>query len=280
MGMVERLRRLWKQGLAGRGDRFIARHRRSVPMRWLACGSEAYLRAYKNRNYDQWTNGEGWLLATLCGTSVRCLFDVGASVGDWTATARGMSPQAVVHCFEAAPQTAARLRRRFAADARVVVNAVGLADHGGEIRLRHFPDAVGFTTSVADYPRDLPHIEVTAPVTTGDDYVDRQGIEAIDLLKIDVEGGEPQVLRGFERSFVAGRIAAVQFEYGRVNILTRFLLKDFYEFFDGHGFTVGKLYPNYLDLRAYRLEDEDFVGPNFVAVRRDRQDLLDRLVPR
>ncbi len=267
------LERLEPRHIGAAADRFIAAHRRSAWLRFLARGCRAYLRAYKNFNYDHAYNGESWALARLGGPSTRCIFDVGANVGDWTSAARAASPNAVIHCFEVVPETAERLRRRFAGEARVIVNPVGLSDHSGEVRLKHFPDAVNLTT-IADYPRDFPHQTLIAEVTTGDEYVAKHGVEEIDFLKIDVEGAEPEVLRGFERTLAAGRVAAVQFEYGRVNILTRHLLKDFYDFFSSRGYLVGKLYPNYLDVRPYRLEDEDFVGPNFMAIRRERTDLL------
>ncbi len=41
---------------------------------------------------------------------------------------------------------------------------------------------------------------------------------------------------------------------------------------------VGKLYPNHVHFRGYDLRrDEDFIGPNFVAVHRGRRDLLEAL---
>ena len=43
--------------------------------------------------------------------------------------------------------------------------------------------------------------------------------------------------------------------------MTHFLLYDFYEFFETRGYVVGKIYPNYVDFRAYDLNDEDFLGP-------------------
>jgi len=57
----------------------------------------------------------------------------------------------------------------------------------------------------------------------------------------------------------------VQFEYGRVNILTHFLLRDFYELFARFGYVVGKIYPDHVDFRSYDLGDEDFLGPNYFA---------------
>ncbi|MFM9971903.1 MAG: hypothetical protein ACKVQK_26275 [Burkholderiales bacterium] len=42
-------------------------------------------------------------------------------------------------------------------------------------------------------------------------------------------------------------------------------------------YLLGKLYPDHVDFRAYQLEDEDFLGPNYVAVRQGRGDLIEAL---
>jgi hypothetical protein len=57
----------------------------------------------------------------------------------------------------------------------------------------------------------------------------------------------------------------VQFEYGLKNIVTKFLLRDFYAYFEARGYKVGKLFPTSVRFREYRFEDEDFLGPNYVA---------------
>ena len=54
----------------------------------------------------------------------------------------------------------------------------------------------------------------------------RDADPGIDLLKPDTEGAEHLVLRGFDGALARSRTAAVQFEYGRVNAVTGFLLRD------------------------------------------------------
>jgi hypothetical protein len=120
-------------------------------------------------------------------------------------------------------------------------------------------------------------VAVEGRTRRGDDYADQAGIRHIDFLKIDVEGMEDRVLRGFNAMFERNAIDLVQFEYGRVNILNHFLLHDAYEFFRARGFAVGKIYPSYVDFREYTLSDEDFLGPNYLACRLSRTDYLDAL---
>ncbi len=60
----------------------------------------------------------------------------------------------------------------------------------------------------------------------GDEFLAREGIGRVDFLKLDVEGAEHLVLQGLNEYLQKGRIRLVQFEYGLVNILTHFLLRD------------------------------------------------------
>ncbi len=55
----------------------------------------------------------------------------------------------------------------------------------------------------------------------GDDFMEQQGIESIDLLKLDLEGAEYDALLGFENALKKGKIRMVQFEFGYINITTK-----------------------------------------------------------
>ena len=53
------------------------------------------------------------------------------------------------------------------------------------------------------------------------------------------------------------------------SIYTKDLLRDFYEYLGDFSYVLGKVYPRYVDLRPYSAFDEDFLGPNYLAVGRD-----------
>ena len=235
--------------------------------------ARSYLDLDGNRNYSAATNGEERVLARIAYAGCTCVFDVGANVGEWSLRARRLAPAATVHAFEIVPDTAAFLARATAGDSRIRTNACGLAREEGEIEVRYYPtfsEVSGVTAAI-----DLPFEVRLCNVTTGDAYCDRREIERIDFLKLDVEGAEDSVLYGFEGMFAAGAVDAVQFEYGLPNIESHFLLRDFHAFFGEYGFVVGKIYPNHVDFRPYDSSlDEDFRGPNYVAVRSERADVI------
>lgn len=254
----------------------MARRRRNPLIRKVAGVCRRYLGWYGNLSYDLLTNGESFVLETLARFNPRVIFDVGANVGDWSIEAKTRCPTATIHAFEISPPTYETLTASTCNLPDVHCRNVGLSDAATQIRIRHYDSLPTLTTST-DYPHPFAFTELTAQVITGDDYAAEHQIEQIDLLKIDVEGMEESVLRGFNRMLSRGAIDLVQFEYGRVNIVNRYLLRDFYTFFREHGYVVGKVFPNYVDFRDYDLSDEDFMGPNYLACRENKVEYLQAL---
>jgi FkbM family methyltransferase len=233
---------------------------------------------YENFSYDFHRNGEARVLRTLEErTTIRTVFDVGANTGEWSTMAVHTFPSAHVHAFEIVPQTALVCRSNTQRLERFTLNEVGLSDREGSDEAYVTEGLSVLATCVPDFSDTFHRIE-TAPVavrtTTGDLYCERLGIESIDFLKIDVEGYEDKVLRGFESMLERGAVRAIQFEYGYVNIASRFLLKDFYDLLIPYGMAVGKVYPTYVDFRDYDHHHEDFRGPNYLAVRRREHELI------
>ena len=247
---------------------FIAQHRRRLPFRILADASRKYLDAWHNQSFRIATNGELRVLERLAPFTPRVVLDVGANVGEYAALARRVLPDAHLHCFEAAPPTFEKLRQSMRDDPAATLNPFGLSDQTGDARLHFYPGALGHS-SLVDYPHGAPRVALTVRVQTGDAYLDDRGLQTVDFLKIDVEGWEGAVLRGFDRSLRSGRIRALQFEYGRANIITRELLRDLHQYLEPRGYVLGKIYPGYTDFRPYELADEDFRGANYLAVRRE-----------
>jgi FkbM family methyltransferase len=259
--MIYRLKRIVHQ----RAQRYIASHRRGALMRKIAGYSDLFRTWHRNLDGDPRYNGEEFVLRTLQPFGLETIFDVGANVGDWSRMARSLFPEARIHAFEIAPPTARLVEEAFQGDTRFVLNACGLSNADGEIEIKYYPED-GALSSLIDYPHQRRVEMISARVTTGDGYVSANGIERIDFFKMDVEGAEHLVLEGLRETLRGGKISALQFEYGTVNIVTKFLLRDFYRTFEEAGFRVGKIFPNYVDFREYSFDQEDFLGQNYLAI--------------
>ncbi len=229
---------------------------------------------HENQGYDHHSNGEAWLLQTLARRNLLSLcFDVGANHGDWTAMVQAANPAASVHCFEVCPPTYEKLAARCSGKPGVRLNPTGLSDQPGAIQVKYCLDGDGLS-SMFEVVCSQNIRTIDANVIRGLDYCRDAGISKIDFLKIDVEGAEHLVLQGFGDLLDPRRIPIVQFEYGMVNISTKFLLRDFHLLFEKRGYKVGKLFPTSVRFRDYRFEDEDFRGPNYIAAAPELASLL------
>lgn len=254
--------------------RIVSANRRNALVRYVSRKCARFLECYENAsNYDFDTNGERFVLDALSAQPFGCVFDVGANVGDWAMMAHERFPDAKIHCFEIVADTVRTLRAQTASMPAIAVNAFGLSNQSGEVRLKCFP-GYSALASMIEVTHPFESTEGTGRVQRGDDYCREHAIDHIDFVKIDVEAAESMVLEGFGAMILEGRIDVIQFEYGTGSIITKFMLKDFYDFFTPHGYVLGKIYPNYVEFRDYSFSHEDFTGPNFLAVRRDRDDLI------
>jgi FkbM family methyltransferase len=204
------------------------------------------------------------------GGGLRTVLDVGANEGHFTALVLEHHPDAVCHCFEPHPETFGRLERRFPSEGgpRLVHGAVGDAE--GTTTLYDVREGGSQLASLvaAALPSDRRRAIAEVPLTTLDAYCAAQGIERVDLLKIDVEGHELAVLRGARRLFEEERVERVLFEFNEMNVAARSFLRDFRELLPGfvlHRLLVDGPVP----LGAYApFYWEQFAFQNILALRK------------
>jgi hypothetical protein len=232
---------------------FIVRNRQSMPIQGLHRVSRFVEDAYENIGSDISSNGELDLLRRLAPLGFTTVLDIGANVGDWSASALRLWPHAHVHAFEVASPTFAQYQARMARE-----------------QMYYFPEHPEVTCDRPRHP-GLAVVPFQVEMTTGDDYLEASKLQHVDFLKIDVEGAEFQVLEGFARAMSGGRIGSIQFEYGAFAIQTRILLKDFYDLL-GQRYWIGKLFPTHVEFADYDWTAEDFRFANFLCVARHRSD--------
>jgi FkbM family methyltransferase len=231
-----------------------------------------YEAAWHNEGSQFASNGERCVLERLAAARLRLAFDVGANVGHWSEAVAGLWPDCRVHAFEVAPETFAVLQARLAPLAgRVTCHQLGLSDRVGPQPMYYFPDAPELTGDTRRHVQQRS-IEFEADLSTLDAFCRAQGIEAIDFLKIDIEGAEHRLLEGAAEALAQRRIKVLQFEYGAFSIDTRFLLKDFFALLGGQ-FEIGKIYPTYVDFGDYDWRSEDFRFANYLCISRDHPEL-------
>lgn len=242
----------------------------------LAGFGRAMHRLYENRNHDIESNGEVTVLKKLARTKPQCIFDVGANIGEYTLAASQICDDANIYAFEPVKETFNILIENLKEHQNENIEIVnkGLSSEAKKQSFNIYPShahASAYEIKGVGYKAKKRE---SVELMTGNTFARRNNIEHIDLLKIDVEGGEMDVSRGGMPYLENKQISLIQFEYGYINITTKVLLSDFYDFFQDLGYAIGKIYPKFVDFRAYSFKHEDFMGPNFMAVDKEKQDLI------
>ena len=142
------------------------------------------------------------VLAQWCvqAQTARVVLDVGANAGIFSLAAAASNSQAQIHAFEPTPEIAAHFRRTIVLNQlsdRVVIHQVAVARASGTAQLNffsgEFQDNEGMNFITAESKSTT---SVAVPVVSLDEFCAQQGLTVIDLVKIDVQGNEPEVLAG------------------------------------------------------------------------------------
>ncbi|GIL14597.1 MAG: hypothetical protein BroJett038_33170 [Chloroflexota bacterium] len=155
--------------------------------------------------------GNGFEEAELCAllrhakNGIR-IMDVGANIGLYTTTlAKTIGPGGRVWSFEPFPAIAAYLNKNIEANSlsNVTIVQSAVADAQGKAKFHVYPFGSDVYNSLGASYRPVENIRadstIVVDVTTLDSFANINGIEKIDMLKIDVEGAEERVLRGAEQ---------------------------------------------------------------------------------
>jgi FkbM family methyltransferase len=243
---------------------FFGRHYDAWWLAPLRRGVEHLHHALNWSNNDSSSNGETEVIDLLPTSPT--VIDVGAHVGEWTDLVLARRPLARVLQSEACPDQRAELVRNYSTDARVFVYRTGLAETTGRQLLKRYPE--GRLNSTVDYPHPLPSSWLEVEMTAGDEFLAELGIEHVDLLKIDTEGSELSIIKGFSANLDAGRIDRVQLEYGRANIYSHSLLYDIYKYLTARDFVLGRVTRRRIHAQPYHPDLETFFVANYLATHR------------
>lgn len=211
------------------------------------------------------------MVSTLLGRRPLLAVDIGGNIGDYSAELLRRFPGLELHVFEPATSNVNRLRSRFAAYEQVSLQQAALSDVSGQMTLFADRDGSGMA-SLAQ--RQLGHLDIRfdpmeeVEVRRFDTYWNQAlSGRVIDIVKIDVEGYELMVLRGFGEAIRNVRV--IQFEFGGTNIDTKVFFRDLWHFFEESGFDLYRITPlGVMRIERYHEREELFIIANFIAVNR------------
>ncbi len=175
------------------------------------------------------------------------LLDVGANKGQFSLAVRTLFPGAQIHAFEPLPEAQAHFARLFANDLRTKLHGVALSEQVGSAEL-HIADRTDSSSllPLAEGQKAAYGVGEAGTVTVAKrrlaSEIDLSSLAAPILLKIDVQGGELDVLKGIDNDDFA-RIDRIYVELSFVELYQgQPLFDEVYQFIVGRGYRLRGLF--------------------------------------
>lgn len=141
------------------------------------------------------------------------VFDLGGYEGQWASDIQARYA-CTLHVFEPVPEFAERIANRFRANSRVTVHRFGLAERTGSAALTLSADA---TSLYGSAPRGsgggLRGESRTIELVRAADFFRDHRIAGVDLMKINIEGGEYDLLDHLIAAGLVDRIRNIQVQF-------------------------------------------------------------------
>jgi FkbM family methyltransferase len=188
-----------------------------------------YLVQYSIRmfnNCDPKTNGEEKFFIKM-KDKIQVIFDVGCR-----SDSEFINFSGDVHYFDPVDKFIENLKKQPNVNKASYFNAFGLGDENKE--LYYYPKYQSFYDRIHSCRVSDDSNKIVLSIQKGYDYLIKNNIQTIDFLKIDTEGYELNVLKGFE-GFLKN-IKVIQFEYGGTFLDNNTKLIDVKEYLEQQGF--------------------------------------------
>ena len=164
------------------------------------------------------------------------VIDAGANMGNWlTAFRKRVTSEGLIYAFEPQPSAAAKIRELNLDRCEVIEAALG--EHPG-IRTLFTSQQTDTTGSLFErhdtVSADHNYRAIEVEVVRLDDFITQKRIDRIDFMKMDLEGGEFEALKGATDCIRRGVLRAFSFEFGSSNVNSRVFFRDMFDLLEKH----------------------------------------------
>jgi FkbM family methyltransferase len=200
------------------------------------------------------------------------VIDAGANVGSWLDSFRKQcSGKGRMYAFEPQPEAAAEISRLNLFQCEVL--QVALGEQQGKMTFFTSGDR---DTMASLFERHDTFVkgrkfhEMIVDVIRLDDFVAERKIDRIDFMKMDLEGGEFQALKGATECMRSGILRAFSFEFGISNVNSRVFFRDLYNLLVANHYEISRVTPagRLIRLQNYSEDAEYFARTTTYLAKR------------
>jgi FkbM family methyltransferase len=207
---------------------------------------------------------------------VKIVFDVGANIGQTTARMLSIFPHATIYGFEPFPDSFEKYKEKFWQNQKVIPinqalsNKVGIETffinkhHYTNSLLPALPRQDRLFHGNDDQLTNLNKIKIAT--ISIDSFMKKNKINHIDLLKMDVQGGESLVLEGASSTLKKHKISSIYLEVSFTPLYkNQVMFYSIYEFLHRNNFRLVKLFDLYSDQKVLIQGDALFVHQSKIS---------------
>ncbi|MBI5728782.1 MAG: FkbM family methyltransferase [Candidatus Magasanikbacteria bacterium] len=168
------------------------------------------------------------------------IVDIGAHIGYFTRLfSKLVGATGRVYAFEADPENYSLLQKNTHRLRNVKLFPLAVTDQHGTIDFYHYPDKAGCHSTLPNVPLDYKKERITVPADSLDSLLKTEGVKSVDLVKMDIEGGEGAALRGMEKTLAKNTSLMMVIEFAPAWIrATRVTPLSFLQNIADHGFKI------------------------------------------
>lgn len=217
---------------------------------------------YKN---DRQSGEANFIKHQVSNIKTGVIFDVGANVGAYSKLIKKLNQHIEIFAFEPHPTTYQKLVSNVKIYGVNTYN-VGVGSIEGTLKLYDYANDDGseHASLYKNVIEKIHHGESVChevKIISLDAFAIEHKINSVSLLKIDTEGHELEVLKGFEAYIKANKIDMIHFEFNEMNIASGVCFKDFWDILPNYNFfrmlpdglvEIKKYSPIFCEIYAYQ----------------------------
>lgn len=135
----------------------------------------------------------------------KVIFDIGANIGISTIYFANRFPAAKIYAFEPIWENYKLLLENTAGLKNVKTFQLALGKKSGTFKMNHtgLPNDFSSFSLNKDYKEFRKTVSINVQVENPSEFISEQGIEKIDLIKVDTEGSEYDIIKNMDRSLLS-----------------------------------------------------------------------------